>query len=62
MRETKVRIYYEGWKPEQLSNGNYRWVPRLNLRPDPDFVLGATTPARIRITAGTSGNLVSIAS
>lgn len=62
LRETKAGISYEGWKPEQLSNGNYRWVSCLNLRPDPYLVLGATTPARIEITAGTYGTLASIAS
>lgn len=58
--DAKVGTSYEAWKPEQLPNGNYRQVSSSSLCPDPDLVLGATTPARTGITAGISGTLASI--
>ena len=60
--EKKAGTSYEEWKPEQLSNGNYKRVSSLSLHPGPYLILDATTPARIEITAGISGILTSIIS
>jgi len=59
-RETKAGTSYGDWKPEQLSNGNYRQVSCLSFGSGPLPILGAIIPARTGITAGISGTLMFI--
>lgn len=59
-REMKVRTSDEEWRPEQLSNGNYRQVLSLSLCLGPYLILGATTSARTGITADISGTFTSV--